>query len=55
MKRRYLGQSSQPYPISALTVSLGSGKEVFVSARAQHEGSGSFDTRAGPIRQEGLT
>ena len=54
MKRRYMGRSPQPFPISALTVPLGSDEEVFVSARAQHEGSGSFDTRADGIPQGGL-
>ena len=54
MKRGYLYRSPRPFPFAALTGPLGSGEDRFISARAQHEGSGSFDTRADGIPQGGL-
>lgn len=54
MESRYLDGSSQRSPISVLTGVLGSGKDMFITARAQREGPSSFDTRAGSLRQGAL-
>ena len=51
MERRYLDESSQPFPISVLTGFLGSDKEMFSTARAQRKDPSSLDPGANTIRQ----
>ena len=54
MERRYLGGSSQRFPIPVLTGVLGSGKEMFGTARARREDPSSLDPEDDAIQQGAL-